>query len=79
MSEPSSGQPNALAEKRTETAFHRTLLAELRTCSAWVRTGLASNATGFAIAKPMTEAEPAWLVRSLAILFIAAALGLYVI
>jgi putative membrane protein len=61
-----------LADKRTETAFHRTLLAEQRTYSAWVRTGLASTATGFAIAKLMTEAQPAWLVRWLAILFIVA-------
>ncbi len=71
-----NGEPSkrrdAFSETRTESAFHRTLLAEQRTYSAWVRTGLACSATGFGIARLLTEYEPAWLVRCLAILFMLA-------
>lgn len=77
MNDGSADRRDALAERRTESAFHRTLLAEQRTYSAWVRTGLASSATGFAIAKLMTEAQPAWLVRCLAILFIVAGASMF--
>ena len=72
MDDTRSDRRDAFSETRTESAFHRTLLAEQRTYSAWVRTGLASNATGFGIARLMAEAEPTWLVRWLAILFIVA-------
>ncbi|QDU80527.1 hypothetical protein Pla110_22580 [Polystyrenella longa] len=72
-SSPSSSDlRNQLAEERTEAAIHRTFLSEQRTYSSWVRTGLASTATGFAIAKLMTEAEPFWLVRLLASIFVIA-------
>lgn len=59
-----------LAEERTETAYRRTFLAEERTYSAWVRTGLAAIATGFAIAKLMSEAGPSGLIRILGAAFI---------
>jgi putative membrane protein len=72
MNDTPSDRRDAFSETRTESAFHRTLLAEQRTYSAWVRTGLASSATGFGIARLMAETEPTWLVRCLAILFIIA-------
>lgn len=72
MNDTPSDRRDAFSETRTESAFHRTLLAEQRTYSAWVRIGLASSATGFGIARLMAEAEPAWLVRCLAILFLTA-------
>lgn len=74
----SAGDPrNELAEQRTDLAHQRTLLAEQRTYSAWIRTGLAASATGFAIAKLMTQAEPAWLVRGLAVLFVAVGAAMF--
>ncbi len=72
MNETPSDRRDAFSETRTESAFHRTLLAEQRTYSAWVRTGLASSATGFGMARLMAKTEPTWLVRCLAILFIVA-------
>ncbi|MAT13652.1 MAG: hypothetical protein CMJ46_00050 [Planctomyces sp.] len=63
---------NELARERTEAAVHRTFLSEQRTYSAWIRTGLASTATGFAIAKLMAESNPDWLTKSLATVFILA-------
>jgi putative membrane protein len=72
MNDVSPNKRDAFSETRTESAFHRTLLAEQRTYSAWVRTGLASTATGFGIARLLTDAEPTWLVRFLTILFIVA-------
>jgi putative membrane protein len=72
VNDVSSDRRSTSSDKRTETAFRRTLLAEQRTYSAWVRTGLAASATGFGIARLMSDAEPAWLVRWLAILFVVA-------
>ncbi len=71
MNDSPPDHSDSLAVMQMESAIHRTLLAEQRTYSAWVRTGLTSSATGFAIAKLMTETEPAWLVRCLAILFLS--------
>ena len=83
MDDTSPNKRDAFSETRAESAFHRTLLAEQRTYSAWVRTGLASCATGFGIARLMAEADPEWLVRCLAMLslalFTAAAIGIYVV
>jgi uncharacterized membrane protein YidH (DUF202 family) len=70
MSHGEDDRRDELAARRTEAAFHRTLLAEQRTYSERVRTRLALTATGFAIAKLMTETEPAWVVRALAIVFV---------
>lgn len=49
-----------LATRRRE-AFERTLLARERSLSAWMRTGLASIAGGFVIAKLAGPEKPAWL------------------
>ena len=53
-----------------DSATDRTLMAEERTFSAWVRTGLTSVATGLAIVKVLPEAGPIWLIRALGVLFV---------
>jgi len=53
-----------------DTADDRTLMAEERTFSAWVRTGLTSIATGLGIAKLLPTAEPQWLIRSLGMILV---------
>lgn len=58
------------APSKDDTALDRTVLAEERTFSAWVRTGLAGVATGVAIVKLMPEAEPRWLLQLLGGVFI---------
>ena len=68
-----------LAEERTELAYHRTLLAEERTYSAWTRTGLASMASGFAIASLLGESGPPWLIRGVGVLFITTGGAMYAI
>jgi putative membrane protein len=70
---------DAFSETRAESASHRTLLAEQRTYSAWVRTALASTATGFGIARLMAESGPAWLIRSLAALFVLAGASMFLL
>ncbi|MEW4561480.1 DUF202 domain-containing protein [Bremerella sp. JC770] len=52
----------------------RALMAEERTCSAWIRTGLASMATGLAIAKVMPNAEPRWAVAVLGMTMVLVAM-----
>ncbi|MHC2067552.1 YidH family protein [Bremerella sp. T1] len=56
------------------TGVDRALMAEERTCSAWIRTGLASMATGLAIAKIMPNAEPRWAVACLGMTMVFVAL-----
>lgn len=52
-------------DAKHDSADDRTLMAEERTFSAWVRTGLTSLATGLAIVKLMPETQPAWIVPAL--------------
>lgn len=53
-----------------DTSYDRTVLAEERTFSAWVRTGLAGVATGVAIVKLLPDSEPRWLLQLLGGVFI---------
>lgn len=53
-----------------DSADDRTLMAEERTFSAWVRTGLTAIATGLGIVKLMPEAEPVWAVQSLGVILV---------
>ena len=48
-----------------DSADDRTLMAEERTFSAWVRTGLTSLATGVGIVKLIPNAQPEWIVQTL--------------
>lgn len=55
-------RPNELAEARTKESYMRTQLANERTFSAWIRTGLALLVAGFAATRLLHETEPAWLI-----------------
>ncbi|WP_417740105.1 DUF202 domain-containing protein [Rosistilla oblonga] len=70
MSNDSASPENQNANAQPDTGLDRTLMAEERTCSAWVRTGLASMATGLAIAKVMPNAEPRWAVTTLGMILV---------
>jgi len=59
-----------LARERTELALVRTRLAKERTFNAWLRTGLALMGAGVAIAKLMSDFQPQWILRLLAVLFV---------
>lgn len=64
------GQREELAEDRTEWAYERSLLANDRTFSAWIRTGLATIAVGFGVTRLLREVQPNWLVVTLGVLFV---------
>ncbi|QBQ55727.1 YidH family protein [Nitrosococcus wardiae] len=68
-----------LAQDRTDLAFHRNLLAEQRTFSAWVRTGLTAIALGFAAVKLLDRAEPKWAVYVAGSILIAAGIGIHLL
>lgn len=57
-------------ESTHDSATDRTLMAEERTYSAWVRTGLTSLATGLAIDKLIPDAQPPWLVPLLGLVLV---------
>ncbi|WP_153556283.1 YidH family protein [Roseimaritima sediminicola] len=54
-----------------DSANDRTLMAEERTFSAWVRTGLTSMATGLGIVKLLPQAEASWAMKALGVVLIA--------
>lgn len=60
-----------LAEDRTEWAEDRTVLANERTFAGWLRTGLGSVGIGLAFQAVFSAAEPTWLAKSAASVFIA--------
>lgn len=62
---------NGMADPH-DTASDRTLMAEERTFSAWVRTGLTSVATGLGIAKLIPTNHVGPLAQGLGILLILA-------
>lgn len=70
--QPTPDRQLQFAEERTRAAYQRTILAEERTYSAWIRSGLASAAAGFAIVELLSGSDPAWLVQALGVLFVLA-------
>ena len=54
----------------TRLAEDRTVLANERTYSAWVRTGLTALATGVAFDKFLIGTMPDWTIRTIAIILI---------
>jgi putative membrane protein len=66
MSDYDSDEPNA----RTRLAEDRTVLANERTYSAWVRTGLAALAAGVGFERFLAGAMPDWIVRAVAVILI---------
>jgi putative membrane protein len=63
-------EDDVAGDDRTGYALDRTVLANERTYTAWIRTGLASLAAGVAIEKFMVDALPDWTIRSIAIILI---------
>lgn len=53
-----------------DSAIDRTLMAEERTFSAWVRTGLTSIATGLGIVKLLPIEHHSWMVTTLGMVLI---------
>lgn len=64
-----------LAEDRTEYAG--TVLANERTCSAWIRTGLAALAAGLAFVRFLGDELPAWIVHATAGILILCAIAAF--
>mgnify|MGYP003674029613 CR=1 FL=1 len=56
-----------------DSAFDRTLMAEERTFSAWMRSGMAAIGAAVAIVKLVpNDGAPPWLVQSLGVVLIVA-------
>lgn len=50
-----------LAKNRTQLAMIRTVLANERSFSAWIRTGISSELIGLAVAKLLFDFQPEWI------------------
>lgn len=70
-------QKQALAEDRTDWAEDRTVLANERTFAGWMRTGLGSLGMAIALQAIFGAAEPTWIARSVASLFVLVALVIF--
>lgn len=66
------------AEDRTEWAEDRTVLANERTFAGWMRTGLASVGIGLAVEAIFKEAQPTWLAKSAATVFILIGIFIFI-
>lgn len=66
MSDYDPGEPDA----RIRLAEDRTVLANERTYTAWVRTGLAALAAGVGFEKFLAGAMPEWIIRAIAVILI---------
>lgn len=66
------------AEDRTAWAEDRTILAAERTFAGWVRTGLTILVVAIALQGVFGPAEPTWLPKAVATMFIVAALLVFV-
>lgn len=62
---------NELAEKRTDWAEDRTLLANERTFAAWFQAGMTAVGLGLGFQAIFKTVHPTWLAKSIATLFIA--------
>ena len=71
--------PGTLAVERTDLARQRNLLANERTFSAWVRTGLAAVVAGLGIARLLDSGEWMWMARVIGAILILTSGGIYVI
>ncbi|SFG80760.1 putative membrane protein [Palleronia marisminoris] len=62
-----------LAEERTDWAEDRTILAAERTFAGWLRTGLTIAALAIGLQALFRAAEPTWLPKAVATLFLITA------
>ena len=68
---------NELAKDRTDWAEDRTVLANERTFAGWMRTGMAAVALALGLRAVFDEAEPIWLPKVAATLFLVIAVGIF--
>ena len=65
------------AEARTDWAEDRTVLANERTFAGWMRTGAAAVALALGLKAVFGEAEPTWVAKAVATLFIVIGVGIF--
>lgn len=68
-----------LAAERTDWAEDRTLLANERTLAGWMRTGLGSVGIGVGLHALFRSAEPTWVAKSAATVFLGIAVLIFVV
>lgn len=61
---------NELAEARTKWAEDRTIMANERTFSGWMSTGLASLGVGLGFRALFQAFDPTWIAKSIASIFV---------
>ncbi|MGR3539835.1 MAG: YidH family protein [Hasllibacter sp.] len=66
-----------LAKDRTDWAEDRTLLANERTFAGWMRTGMACVALALGLRAVFDAAEPKWIAKAVATVFILTAIGIF--
>lgn len=66
-----------MSRERTDLALQRTLLANERTYSAWLRTGLTAVAAGLGIAELLESISMPGLTRGIGIILILAGMATY--
>ena len=67
-----------LAQERTNWAEDRTILAAERTFAGWIRTGLTIVVVAIGLHALFRVAEPGWLPRTVATLFLVAAFFVFI-
>lgn len=72
-----SGNDKDMAENRTALAEDRTIMANERTYSSWTGTGLGCVGIGLGVQAIFKEADPTWLAKLAATVFLAAALAFF--
>ncbi|WP_299813907.1 DUF202 domain-containing protein [uncultured Jannaschia sp.] len=65
------------AERRTDWAEDRTILANERTFAGWMRTGMTSIAIAVGLRAIFREADPTWLPKLVATIFIGVAIIIF--
>ena len=65
------------AEARTDWAEDRTILANERTFAGWMRTGMAAIAIAVGLRAVFQAAEPTWLPKGVATIFLVAAVIIF--
>lgn len=79
MSEPTGERDTARPHLRDTLAQKRTLLANQRTFSAWLRTGLSAEVAGIGIAKLLETPRYNIIATAIGIVFICIGAGAYAI
>ena len=68
---------NGLAEERTDWAEDRTVLSNERTFAGWMRTGMGSLALALGLQALFRAAEPTWIAKVVASVFVIIAIGIF--